>query len=504
MLRKLVFILMTGIIFGLPLASAHAFELISGPTELIYYDSTKTYDGLTGWGEMNWGSTNKINNPFMLIDMYGRLVHYIPGGAGGQLLPNGNICTSGQGGLTELDWWGNQQFPGIPLTGNEPAAAGSYPYSQHHDTMKIWNKALQQYTYCMIAHETRPQSDALAMGMTSANVPASGFDPDVILEFTQGGTLVWKWGHGDHFVQTTCPTCANYVSSLALAPGRINIYISGNQPGTDMFHSNSFDYNPDLGYFCINSRGTNETYVVDHDGTFVSTSNWAANFAAARGPAGDVLYRFGDPANYSQGTAQGAGGALISGNRQLWGAHDAHWNRPTFYTDNFGPSPTGPPVPGAGHMMFHDNGCTNNNPLKARSSYKEINPYISGAAVGGVYPTASHYVNPPDAGYTAWPANAYYNAEAKSNQIVWRWYPKTQTSHNNPGQGSGQRLPNGNTMIESAVEGHFFELAGGTNPDDGEVTDTGGQVVWEYISPWNWGVAQQSTFDLDWETPVPT
>ena len=521
MLRKLVFILMTGIILGLPLASAHAFEMLHGPTELVYYDTVNAYNGVTGFSVVNGHRDSQGNGffPFVLIDMYGRVIHTInsPYTTTGpsQLIADGNLLRCQKGDwltsaqiaaldpnglmnspgylLQEVDWNGNQQV-GIQVWNT----LNGYQYALHDSFEKIWNNQLQDWTYIAIVWEAHTAAEASALGGTSVN--PNGWCPDAIYEFKRDGTVVWKWSFFDHF-----GAAANQLK------------LSLTQLTTDMLHCNSLDYNQSLDQIVFNSRNLNEFYVIDHGNTFVSTTNWASNIAAAAGSTGNFLYRFGNAVNYNQGTAQSYN---TNGTEQFWGGSDVQWIKPTFYTDAGGPSPTGPSLPTGpsqaqsftGDFLIFDNGSTNYNGLFSRSQIKEISPYISGAATSGSrttgliyckYPTSSSYVNPPLAGYSPWNKDKNYGTETGSNQVRWKFKPKVTSDLNSPNLGSVQRLPNGNTFINSGWEGHFVEIYGWTNTSSGaqvQVTDTGGHIAWEYVNPLNWGYAMRYQHDQDYQS----
>jgi hypothetical protein len=70
-----------------------------------------------------------------------------------------------------------------------------------------------------------------------------------------------------------------------------------------------------------------ELYVIDHNGTFIA-GDPKASIAKAAGPAGDFLYRFGDPARYAQGDPPKVlenWDSATSGHKQMGGAHDVRW-----------------------------------------------------------------------------------------------------------------------------------------------------------------------------------
>jgi hypothetical protein len=58
-----------------------------------------------------------------------------------------------------------------------------------------------------------------------------------------------------------------------------------------------------------------------------------------------------------------------------------------------------------------------------------------------------------------------------TNKIVWKYQDKPVWNFFTPRMGNAQRLPNGNTLVNEASFGRFFEVT------------TEGQVVWEYINP---------------------
>jgi Arylsulfotransferase (ASST) len=58
-----------------------------------------------------------------------------------------------------------------------------------------------------------------------------------------------------------------------------------------------------------------------------------------------------------------------------------------------------------------------------------------------------------------------------SNEIVWRYQDKPVSNFFTPRMGNAQRLPNGNTLINEASFGRFFEVT------------AQGETVWEYVNP---------------------
>jgi hypothetical protein len=197
--------------------------------------------------------------------------------------------------------------------------------------------------------------------------------------------------------------------------------------------------------------------VIDHAATFLPNDP-VGSVKLAAGPAGDFLYRFGDPARYKQGDPPAIledWTASTTGNKQIGGSHDIQWIRPG--------------LPGAGHFLVFNNGqyLFERTP---QSYIVEINGYLNASKQD-----TGKYVNPPDAGYTRWVSedqqNTHKQPKQMSNQIVWTYSSKNNTAFFSHIGSSAQRLPNGNTLICASTDGHAFE-----------VTATG-EIVWEYINP---------------------
>jgi hypothetical protein len=198
-------------------------------------------------------------------------------------------------------------------------------------------------------------------------------------------------------------------------------------------------------------------YVIDHDNTFVSATDWTANWNAAASDAGDFKYRFGNPAQYATDEAlkKAAPGYHYAGYHQFWAAHNITWiGTASSYYANFAP------LPGQGNFLIFDNNTW--NPMEHRSRIIEWNPYLDadGNNTGG-------YVDPAIAGYNGGSAtDSSYNI---SNQVTWMTTQQFYSSYIS----GAQRMPNGNTYITSGAQSHFFEVT----PDN--------EVVWDYVYPYS-------------------
>jgi len=91
--------------------------------------------------------------------------------------------------------------------------------------------------------------------------------------------------------------------------------------GGDWIHVNALDYHPGLDQIVMSSNSLDEIFIIDHD----TTTEEAA------GPAGDFLYRWGNPSNYDR-----------PGDHVLWNVHGVNW-----IDDG---------LPGEGNVLLFNNG----------------------------------------------------------------------------------------------------------------------------------------------------
>jgi phosphodiesterase/alkaline phosphatase D-like protein len=426
---------MAGLI--LSAATLHAYERLQGPTEVLYWSRAKTYDGYTFFCAQ--GTT-------YLIDMEGRVAHTWPIGNNPRLLDSGHVLDLTNSTLRELDWSGSNAWS------YTEARAG---YTPHHDVLRIFNPKLGTNTTLYIASKSITSNQCIAAGCNPASAPYTNVTVDAVVEVDLSGSIVWEWCLFDHGAQNFDPAKSNYVASISNAPGRINLNLPGRPLTNDWLHCNSIDFNTNLDQIVITAAG-GEFYVIDHGNTFVA-GNPAASIALAVGSAGDFLYRFGDPARYSQGSApsiQQNWSTSTTGNKQIGASSSAHW------------IPAG--LPGAGHFLVFNNG----------GDLFETTPQSYVLEINGCLNASSNdtgaYVNPPTAGYTTWSPPGHDTDKKNklmSRQITWTYYSMANQGMFSHLDSSAQRLANGNTLICDSTEGHIFEVT------------SAGEAVWEYINP---------------------
>jgi hypothetical protein len=323
----------------------------------------------------------------------------------GHLLRTGNLELQnafrdghGAGGrVEELDWHGN-------LVWRLDYANGEH--MQHHDIEPLPNGDV-----LLIAWERKTAAEALAAGRSPKLLPDGELWPDTVVQYRpSSGEIVWEWRVWDHLIQDHDPTKADF-GDVNQHPGRIDVnhVLEGNRGEKDWNHLNSVSYDAARDEVILSSRSFSELWIIDH----------ATTTEEARGPAGDLKFRFGNPAT-----------TKARGERTLYVQHDAER--------------IAAGLPGAGDLLVFSNGLPKTRPY---SSVEQITPTM----VDG------EYVQQGDGTFAA---------------KVKRVYPTRGSDRFFAAIVSGaQRLPNGNTLMADGPHGRILEV------------DTAGEVVWEYENP---------------------
>ena len=249
--------------------------------------------------------------------------------------------------------------------------------------------------------------EAAAMGLDPELIDnwfqeALYLSPDQIIEIDRlTGAWVWQWNSWDHLVQDRAPDLPNY-GAIAEHPQRIDInyhfwFLQGSADidGSDWMHTNSVHYNPELDQVVLSVWRFDELWIIDH----------RAPTEEAAGSAGDLLYRWGNPAAYQQGDP--------TADRQLFRQHDAQWIEAG--------------LPGEGNILLFNN---RHNP-GAEDEYSSVMELKLPLRADGSYD---------------WEQEA---------EIVWSY--AADGFHSSILSGA-QRLPNGNTLITEGHSGRLIEV----------------------------------------------
>jgi outer membrane protein assembly factor BamB len=320
----------------------HAYEALSGPSQLIQYNASKAYEGYTLFSPMNSDKT-------YLIDMIGNVAHVWvhkgdPPGMHYVLLENGHILGNtreklgpppqdgtprptenpnpnkglnfggGAKGLKEVDWDGNIIWEYVP---------GPEEGSLHHDFSRLPNGNTMTNAWEHISIE-----EAIAGGRNAKQTTEKGIATDVIYEIDPEGKVVWKWSAWDHRgMNSKKHLDVNFIT---------NVLPQYRPANPDWLHFNALDYDPGTDRILVDSREVGELYIIDHK-------------------TGEIVYRWGNPGAYGAGDPPTF---TTAGDQILFGPHDAHWIKEG--------------LPGAGHILIFNNGWA--RPPVNYSSIIEMDP----------------------------------------------------------------------------------------------------------------------------------
>ena len=298
-------------------------------------------------------------------------------------------------------------------------------YSSHHDL-----KPLPNGNVLLIVWERKSAAQAFAAGRDPALLTGASFYPDAIVEVQPvsptTGVVVWEWHTWDHLVQDFDPQAANY-GDVAAHPELLDInYPPVVLANGDWTHANGIDYEPSHDWIVLSCRERSEILVIDHSTT---TAQAAGHTGGRWGKGGDLLYRWGNPAAYRAGAAA---------DQRSFFQHC-----PRFIP---------PGVPGAGNLTLFNNdyGPGVSAVFELQLPLDAQGNFVLGP--GGRYG--------PDAPAWSFSAPGFFS----------------------PFISSAERLPNGNTLVCSGVQGVLFEVT----PD--------GQVPWA-VQPGGTGIFQASYVD---------
>ncbi len=388
-----------------------------------------------------------------LINLEGEVVHtwesqYGPAGFV-YLKDNGNLLRGGrdpqatifggggQGGIIQEFSWDGELLWDYKFA--SPA------HLSHHDISLMPNGNI-----LVIAWELKSAEQAIKAGCKPELIPLAGLWPDMIVEFQPQGhddaNLIWEWHIWDHLVQDYNQASDNYgiVSDHAelmninsgeplpppMTQEELDQRRSRNQAttnstienaGSDMFHTNAIDYNPELDQIVISVHDMNEIIIIDHSTT---TEEAASHRGGKGGKGGDFLYRWGNAGNYDRGDTT---------DQILGGQHDVRWIPKGF--------------PGEGNLTIFNN--INRNSHGSYSSVLEI-----------ITPTAEN-------GYSVGDSKPF-----EPDAPTWKYLAQDTMSFNAPFISGAHRMMNGNTFITDGPKGRYFEI----NP--------AGKIVWEYWTPY--------------------
>lgn len=391
---------------------------------LLSYQPWKSYDG--------YNLVYPHNQPHVyLLDNCGEIVHrwddeqnFRPGNTA-YITEEGNliktkrpsdisqfeIWAGGGGQIVEMRDWDNNLIWSFDMN--------SDTQRPHHDIEVMPNGNI-----LMIVWEQIGYDEVVSLGRDTSLLANGEMWPDMIIEYSpEVDSIVWQWRAWDHLIQDVDPNLPNY-GVIADNPGRININYDQNVGKADWMHCNAIDFDPMNNHIILSVPTFHEFWIIDHS---TSTEQAASSQGGFGGKGGDLLYRWGNPAAYNQGTSE---------DQQLFYQHDVHYM--IDYLDPW-------------HPHYGKIGLFNNR----------IGDDFS--AVSIITPAFDMYLNEfelQDGKYL--PATTDVNVTHPNPQAIY-----------STGLSSFQVLNNDNFLISSGRWGYTAEIT----PEN--------EVVWEYKTPTN-------------------
>jgi hypothetical protein len=380
----------------------------------LFTNTPESFNGYTLFGPQDSKET-------YLIDNCGEKVHswtsqYNPG-LSSYLLDNGILLRTGRipgigggSGIIEMiDWSGN-----VIWSHSVTSTHGR----QHHDIELLPNGNI-----LLIVWDNRTQAEVTQAGSSTSNTFINSeqiveIQPDLL---NGGANIVWEWKAWDHLIQDADVTKDNY-GLIANHPERVDINFL-NHNSTDWLHFNGVDYNDEFDQIIISVHNFSEFWIIDHS---TSSLEAADTIGGTYGQGGDILYRWGNPQAYDQGTPV---------DQKLFLQHHTHWI-PDSFSD-------------AGKIILFNNQAG----TPQGQNYSTVNIVELPADINGFY--------------------SYTGGAFGPTNFDWTYQAPTPTDFYSNIISGVQRLENGNTLICEGVSGRFFEI------------DTNETIVWEYLNPVN-------------------
>jgi len=303
----------------------------------------------------------------------------------------------------------------------------------HYEVIKLDNG-----NYLTAGREILSEAELVDLGYTEEE--ADGYDyMDMMLELDPSGNIVWQWNIKDHIIQDRYPDKANY-GVIADHPELLDMHVQLDAIDWDFretFMINSFDYNADLDQIIISIRKMGEIAIIDHGTT---TAEAAGHTGGRYGKGGDILWRWGNPANYDAPDAK----------RFLYYQHNPNW------IDR---------GPYKGLLTCYNNGL--DRPGSFSDRYSQV-PVIDPT------PNADGSYSMHDGQYSKDGLQLVYGRESTGTDFY-----SSYTS-------GAEFLENGNVHITIGQDGKMIEI----NPE--------GEIVWEYLIVNDGYIYRSEKYDLDY------
>lgn len=344
-----------------------------------------------------------------------------------KLLPNGNLLFIQFNRIVELDWDGNM----VNTTINPDNSI-----NLEYEVITLANG-----NYLTVGRKDFSTLEFEELGYNYG--PIGNPDVvDVVVEINkESGEIVWMWNISDHVIQERDSLLNNY-GPVVEHPELLNMDRIGTADWTfhESFMINGMDYNPELDQIALSVRKMSEVVIIDHSTT---TEEATGHTGGNSGKGGDILYRWGNPQNYGQGTPE---------DRQLYFQHNPNWITHGEHT---------------GKIIAYDNGLT-------RPDVTFDERYSTAPIIAPPMDVDGNYILEEDQAYgPALPTLRLSRIETGSE------FYSSYTS-------GAEVLPNGNIFITEGVDGRLIEFT----PE--------GETVWAYTVPLTSYIFRSEKYPLDY------
>ena len=329
-------------------------------------------------------------------------------------ITNDSIWAGGGGGFVDIRTWDNELL--YQFEQNDAL------YRLHHDIELMPNGNI-----LLVLWEYHSAEDAIENGRDPASIPQGKIWPDAVWELDPNAdTIVWKWSAWDHLVQDFDATKENF-GAISDHPERIDVNYDQRIGNPDWMHVNGIDYNPVLDQIALSVPHFDEIWIIDHSTT---TEEAASHSGGNFGKGGDLLYRYGNPRAYQQGSED---------DQCLFFQHHIQWVDPNAQLGD----------PEFGKLIFYNN---------------RVSPLLSPAPVfQSLRQGTMDYL--------------FEDGRFGPNTFERTYFhPDSLEIASSNGLSSVQVLPNGNVLILSGRWGFAYEM------------DENDEIVWEYRIPLSAGI----------------
>lgn len=391
------------------------YVIYSQQTVGLFYNTPESFDGYSLFAPLSSDTTYLINNCGEKVHSW--VSNTNPGNTV-YLLENGTIVRTGKsynkifnvggnGGLIQMLDWNSNLIWEYYLSDST--------FCQHHDIEPMPNGNILALLWVTHSKEEAIQAGREITPNELWSEKVVEIKPDSI---NGGGEIVWEWDSWDHYVQNISEELDNYGDITN--PRKMNInYSTRGFNNKDWLHFNSLDYNPSLDQIMLSNHNFGEIIIIDHSTT---TEEARTGKGGKSGFGGDILYRWGNPSSYGQGTEDDI---------KLYTQHDPHW-----IPDS---------LPDGGKIMVFNNMIGQTEDLDYSAIYI-IDPEVD-------------------------EDNNYLIKDGKFGPSLPYWIYVNKDDFFSKNLSGSQRLPNGNTLICEGWSGRFTEI------------NSKKERVWEYINP---------------------